>query len=385
MTLLLLLPLCCCWKPPPMLRKPPPGAGAHALLHAGRLATSVGLVGLPNVGKSSLLNLLAGEARSTVGNRPFVTIDPVVTPCVVPDARLDALAARASSKKVLRDAIHVHDIAGLVKGASKGHGLGNAFLGNIRAVDAIVHVVRCFDDADVIHVDGEERSPERDVETIEMELVFADLESVERRLEKRSKLSWDAAHDLDLVRNALLGNKPAISVANQLKETMPTGLLTSKPILYALVTDNPTGDKTTARVAEFVAARNGGASMLVSTAIETQIANEAGDDEASKKELLDAFGVREPTPARFAREVARLLDRRVFFTVGPQEARAWAIAKNETAVQAASRIHTDIAKKFIAVEVTPWEQWGTGAPFRLEGAAYLVQDGDVLVFRHSAK
>jgi ribosome-binding ATPase YchF (GTP1/OBG family) len=335
---------------------------------ASALLTSVGLVGLPNVGKSTLFNFLIGEQRALVANYPFATIAPNSALLQVPDPRLDRLAALAKSKKIIRDTVAVQDIAGLVKNASKGEGLGNEFLGHIRGVDAVVHVVRCFADASIIHVHGEKADPVADVETIEMELVLADVASLEKRLQK-SRAGADR-QAMELAKQALLsGQKPP-------PESALPGLLSCKPVLYALISDDPLGSDVTQRVAKQLK----GPSIVISAQLEAQIAQEP--DPHVREELLREFGLDPKTPSlmKFAAALSGLLRRRVFFTVGPMEAHAWAFAEGETAVQAASRIHTDIGAGFIAAEVQ--DDWN--APVRLEGREYKMRDGDLVHFRHSS-
>jgi ribosome-binding ATPase YchF (GTP1/OBG family) len=269
--------------------------------------------------------------------------------------------------------IQVYDIAGLVKGASEGKGLGNAFLGNIRAVDAIVHVVRCFNDSNVIHVNSEEgpRDPIKDVEVIELELILADIDSIDKRLTYK-RLEASEKSFLNEAKIVLMkGDRPS-SFAKELRHL---NLLTMKPVLYALISDTVGGDDITRQVA----AKLKGPSLAITAKLESELALEP--DVELRQELLREFGFVDQSSSSLSRlssAVAKLLSRRVFYTVGEQEARSWPLAPNDTAVDAASRIHTDIGKNFVNVEI----QREVGGKPRVEGKDYKMQDGDIAYFRH---
>ncbi len=357
-----------------------------------------GIVGLPNVGKSTLFNALTQTAAAQAANYPFCTIEPNVGEVAVPDARLDELAKVAGSKQIIPTRLTFVDIAGLVRGASKGEGLGNQFLANIRECDAIAHVVRCFEDGDVTHVEGGV-DPLRDVETIETELMLADLDSLEKRVvaaEKKAKGGdKDAKELLDLMRRCLdllREGKPARLVEIKPEERAALGglgLLSSKPVLYvcnveegAAAEGNEQSRKVFARAAEEDAA-----CVVVSAKIESEIAVLPA---AEQKDYLEAVGLQEPGLNRVIRAGYELLRLITYFTVGPKEARAWTIEQGTRAPQAAGVIHTDFEKGFIRAETIAYADF-TGlkgeagareaGKLRLEGKDYLVADGDVLHFR----
>lgn len=357
-----------------------------------------GIVGLPNVGKSTLFNALTETAAAEAANYPFCTIEPNVGRVAVPDPRLDKAAAIAKSAKIIPTQLEFVDIAGLVKGASKGEGLGNQFLANIREVDAIVHVLRCFD-GEVTHVDGSV-DPVRDAETVETELMLADLESVERQLDssaKRAKGGDKDAKDrlavLQPVAEALRDGQPARSVEVS-KELQPVfkqlQLLTAKPVLYVANVEEDAaaeGNDYSARVAAR-AAEEGGASVIISAAIEAEVA--ALSDDAEKSEFLETLGLEETGLARIIRAGYELLDLLTFFTVGPKEARAWTVQRGAKAPNAAGVIHTDFERGFIRAETIAYpdfianngEQGAKDAgKMRQEGKEYLVADGDIFHFR----
>ena len=357
-----------------------------------------GIVGLPNVGKSTLFNALTQTAAAQAANYPFCTIEPNVGEVGVPDERIDKLAAIATSKETIPTRLTFVDIAGLVKGASKGEGLGNQFLANIRETDAIAHVVRCFEDGDITHVSGG-IDPLADIEVIETELMLADLDSLERRvftLEKRAKgADKEAKETLDLLQRCLpllREGKPARLVERKPEEERlfsQLGLLSSKPVLYVCNVEEGSADKGNAfsdKVAEF-AAKEGNRAVVVSAKIESEIALLPPAEQA---EFLEAVGLEEPGLNRVIREGYGLLGLITYFTVGPKEARAWTIAKGTRAPQAAGVIHTDFEKGFIRAETIAYLDYVTlkgeagardAGKLRLEGKEYVVADGDVMHFR----
>ncbi len=357
-----------------------------------------GIVGLPNVGKSTLFNALTQTAAAQAANYPFCTIEPNVGEVGVPDPRLDTLAAIASSKEIIPTRLTFVDIAGLVRGASKGEGLGNQFLANIREVDAIAHVVRCFEDGDVTHVEGKV-DPAADIETIETELMLADLDSLEKRvvaLEKKAKgADKEAKEILDLMQRALpllREGRPARVVARKPEEErlfQSLGLMTAKPVLYVCNVEEGSADAgNTHSAAVFARAKAEGAvAVVVSAKIESEI---AVLPPAEQTEYLEAVGLAEPGLNRVIRAGYDLLGLITYFTVGPKEARAWTITAGTRAPQAAGVIHTDFEKGFIRSETIAYADYAglkgeAGAreagKLRLEGKEYVVQDGDVLHFR----
>jgi len=357
-----------------------------------------GIVGLPNVGKSTLFNALTQTAAAQAANYPFCTIEPNVGDVAVPDARLAALAKIADSKEIIPTRLTFVDIAGLVRGASKGEGLGNQFLANIRECDAIAHVVRCFEDSDVAHVEGR-IDPLSDIATVETELMLADLESLERRLvslEKKAKgADKEAKETLALVNRCLpelREGRPARAAGVSPEERhafAALGLLSSKPVLYVCNVEEASardGNKYSALVAE-QAAKEGAVAVVVSAKIESEIAVLPPDEQ---KEYLAAVGLDEPGLNRVIRAGYGLLHLVTFFTVGPKEARAWTVENGARAPQAAGVIHTDFEKGFIRSETIAYDDYiarngEAGAreagKFRLEGKDYVVADGDVLHFR----
>jgi ribosome-binding ATPase len=357
-----------------------------------------GIVGLPNVGKSTLFNALTQTAAAQAANYPFCTIEPNVGDVAVPDPRLFALSSIAGSKEIIPTRLTFVDIAGLVRGASKGEGLGNQFLANIRETDAIAHVVRCFEDGDITHVEGK-IDPLADIDTIETELMLADLDSLEKRLpalEKKAKGGdKEAKETVDLMQKALallVDGKPARLVQRdkeQEKLFQTLGLLSSKPVLFVCNVEEASADKGNAfsdRV--MVRAKEEGArAVVVSAQIESEIAVLGADEQ---KEYLDAIGLEEPGLNRVIREGYALLGLVTYFTVGPKEARAWTITQGTKAPAAAGVIHTDFEKGFIRAETIAYPDYvgfkgEAGAreagKFRLEGKEYVVADGDVLHFR----
>lgn len=358
-----------------------------------------GIVGLPNVGKSTLFNALTNTAAAEAANYPFCTIEPNIGRVGVPDERLQTIAKIGQSAQIIPTQLEFVDIAGLVRGASKGEGLGNQFLSHIREVDAIVHVLRCFEDDDITHVDGK-IDPISDAETIETELILADLESLEKRipnLEKKVRgKDKEAIMQMDLSKRALevLGQgeraiKTEIS-PDEAKAFKGLQLLTSKPIMYACnVGENEImeGNSVTAKVEEHAKKENVPC-VLISAQIEAEIANLPSQEE--KQEFLDSLGLPETGLNRIIRSGQTLLNLITYFTVGPKEARAWTVRKGAKAPEAAGVIHTDFEKGFIRAETVAYndfvncngEQGAKDAgKLRLEGKDYIVQDGDVMHFR----
>lgn len=357
-----------------------------------------GIVGLPNVGKSTLFNALTQTSAAQAANYPFCTIEPNVGDVAVPDIRITSLAAIAGSKEIIPTRLTFVDIAGLVRGASKGEGLGNQFLANIRETDAIAHVVRCFEDGDITHVEGK-IDPLADIETIETELMLADLESLEKRvtaMEKKAKFADKEAKEmLDLMQRALkllIDGKPARLVERTKDEEklfQGLGLLSSKPVLYVCNVEEASADKGNAfsdKVKAF-ALSEGARAVVVSAKIESEI---AVLPLADQKDYLDVIELEEPGLNRVIREGYALLGLVTYFTVGPKEARAWTITQGTKAPQAAGVIHTDFEKGFIRSETVGYDDYiafkgEAGAreagKFRLEGKEYIVLDGDVLHFR----
>ena len=360
-----------------------------------------GIVGLPNVGKSTLFNALTQTAAAQAANYPFCTIEPNVGEIAVPDPRLDKLAVLGKSEQIIPTRITFVDIAGLVRGASKGEGLGNQFLATIREVDAIVHVVRCFEDSDVTHVEGK-IDPTADIETIETELMLADLDSLEKRvdnLEKKVKGTGEDAKQakemLELVKRSLVllrEGKPARMVERKPEEEKlfhSLGLLTSAPVLYACNVEEAsaaTGNAFSRKVEERAKAE-GAVAVVISAKIESEIATLPPEERA---DYLEAVGLKETGLDRLVRAGYELLHLVTYFTVGPKEARAWTITQGTKAPQAAGVIHSDFERGFIRSETIGYEDFiansgESGAKeagkMRLEGKDYVVADGDVMHFR----
>jgi GTP-binding protein YchF len=353
---------------------------------------------MPNVGKSTLFNALTQTAAAQAANYPFCTIEPNVGEVGVPDARIDALAQIAGSAEIVPTKINFVDIAGLVRGASKGEGLGNQFLGHIREVDAIVHVLRCFEDGDITHVEGG-IDPLRDAETVETELMLADLDSLEKRVDNLTKKARgqdkEAIAQLDLVKRsieALSNGKPARTIVRKYEEEeafKALQLITAKPVLYVCNVEEgaaATGNDLSKKV-EAKAKSENAVTVAISAKIESEIAMLPLSD---RKEFLDAAGLVEPGLDRLIRKGYELLGLITYFTAGPKEARAWTIVKGFKAPQAAGVIHTDFEKGFIRAETIAYPDYvackgEAGArdagKLRLEGKEYVVQDGDVMHFR----
>jgi GTP-binding protein YchF len=357
----------------------------------------MGIVGLPNVGKSTLFNALTRTAAAQAANFPFCTIEPNVGEVAVPDQRLDRLAGIAGSKQIIPTRMTFVDIAGLVKGASKGEGLGNQFLANIREVDAIAHVLRCFEDGDVTHVEGRV-DPVADAETIETELMLADIESIEKRLQNITRKvrggDKEAVQQERLMRMALETleqGKPARVVEvdeDDRRAWKLLQLLTSKPVLYVCnvgENDAAAGNDFSAQVAE-MAASQGNAHVVISAQIEEEI-SQLDPEEAQM--FLGEMQLEEPGLDRLIRAGYALLHLETYFTVGPKEARAWTIRQGTSAPKAAGVIHGDFEKGFIRAETIAYDDFvrlgGEGpakeaGKMRAEGKAYIVKDGDVLHF-----
>jgi ribosome-binding ATPase len=358
-----------------------------------------GIVGLPNVGKSTLFNALTETQAAQAANYPFCTIEPNVGNVGVPDPRLDKLAAIAGSAKIIPTQLGFVDIAGLVRGASKGEGLGNQFLGNIREVDAIVHVLRCFENDDIQHVDNKV-DPISDAETVETELMLSDLESLEKRVPAAQKKGAQGDKEqklvavvlgkaLDLLRDGKPARLVELADEEEARVFAQAQLLTAKPVLYVCNVEEESaaeGNAFSARVFEKAAA-DGANAVIVSAAIESEL---VGMDAEERMVFLEEMGLHETGLARVIRSGYDLLHLITFFTVGPKEARAWTVHKGAKAPQAAGEIHTDFERGFIRAETIAYDDYialngEAGAKeagkLRQEGKEYIVQDGDVLHFK----
>ena len=361
-----------------------------------------GIVGLPNVGKSTLFNALLSTAQAEAANYPFCTIEPNVGRVGVPDDRLEKLAAIVNSAEIIPTQLEFVDIAGLVRGASKGEGLGNKFLSHIREVDAIIYVLRCFDGGNITHVENS-IDPLRDAEIVETELILADLESLEKRLpalQKRARTEKELAEQVDVMERVLkvvAEGHPArmteINGASERRQLELMQLLTSKPVMYVCNVDEDSaagGNALSAKVEEMAKQRNVPC-VVISARIEAEISTlETAEDKA---DFLSSLGLAETGLAQIIKAGYRLLDLVTYFTVGPKEPRAWTIVKGTQGPAAAGVIHTDFEKGFIRAETIAYDDYiayngeqgaKEAGKFRLEGKEYVVQDGDVLHFRFKA-
>jgi len=362
------------------------------------MSLKCGIVGLPNVGKSTLFNALTKTAAAEAANYPFCTIEPNVGKVNVPDERLEKLTNIAGSKEIIPVQIEFVDIAGLVKGASKGEGLGNQFLSHIREVDAIINVVRCFEDENITHVEGN-LDPIRDIELIQLELIFADLESLEKRIpnmQKKAKTDKEILKELNIANQILeilkAGNPARNFEAQSAEETKIVKnlqLITSKPQLFVcnLKDHELEGNENSKKVAEF-AKQHGSLSLIICAQIEAEISSLESEEE--KQEFLETIGLKETGLAQIIRNSYSLLNLITFFTVGPKECHAWMLRKGLKAPNAAGVIHTDFEKGFIRAETVSYQDYidlngeegaKNAGKLRLEGKDYVVNDGDVFHFR----
>ena len=349
-----------------------------------------GIVGLPNVGKSTLFNALTNSNKAQAANFPFCTIDPNVGVVAVPDTRLINLAKISKSKKIINTTISFVDIAGLVKGASKGEGLGNKFLSHIREVDAIIHMIRCFDSDDIQNVNPNV-DPVRDLEIIETEMMLADLESIQKRLEKNNKKNIDEKQTtiLEIALDCIDNQKDISVLKDQFnkKELNQSGLLSVKPKIFVCNVDERSVQKGNEYTKNFINKYGNENTLIVSADIENQI-NEL--DENERKNYMEMIGLNETGLDLLIQKGYKILQLDTFFTSGPEETRAWTIEKNCTAPKAAGEIHSDFEKGFIRAETISYEDFitndgwinsKTNGKMRLEGKDYIVKDGDIINFR----
>ena len=349
-----------------------------------------GIVGLPNVGKSTLFNALTNSSKAQAANFPFCTIDPNIGVVIVPDERLNNLAKISKSKKIINTTISFVDIAGLVKGASKGEGLGNKFLSHIREVDAIIHMIRCFDSNDIQNVNPSV-DPVRDIEIIETEMMLADLESIQKRLEKNNKknVDEDQIKILEIAMDCINNNKSFDDLRTQFnkKQLNQSGLLSLKPKIFVCNVDEQSVQSGNNYTQSFIDKYGNKNTLIVSADIENQI-NELDSNE--KKNYMEMIGLKETGLNKLIKKGYEILDLDTYFTSGPEETRAWTIEKNCTAPKAAGEIHTDFEKGFIRAETISyddfisndgWVNSKNNGKMRLEGKDYIVKDGDVLNFR----
>tara|TARA_B100001121_G_scaffold49690_1_gene43190 strand:- start:587 stop:1660 length:1074 start_codon:yes stop_codon:yes gene_type:complete len=354
------------------------------------MSLKCGIVGLPNVGKSTLFNALTNSNKAQAANFPFCTIEPNVGVVFVPDERLDNLARISKSKKVINTTISFVDIAGLVKGASKGEGLGNKFLSHIREVDSIIHMIRCFDSEDIQNVNPT-IDPIRDLEIIETEMMLADLDSIQRRLEKNNKKNIDdeILKILEKALDCINNNKHIEILKDQFdkKKLNQTGLLSVKPRIFVCNVDEQSIKNGNKYTENFISKFGEENSLIISADIENQI-NELENNE--KKNYMEMIGLKKTGLDMLIQKGYNILELDTFFTSGPEETRAWTIEKNCTAPKAAGEIHTDFEKGFIRAETVSyndfiandgWINSKTNGKMRLEGKDYVVKDGDVLNFR----
>ena len=349
-----------------------------------------GIVGLPNVGKSTLFNALTNSSKAQAANFPFCTIDPNIGVVIVPDERLNNLAKISKSKKIINTTISFVDIAGLVKGASKGEGLGNKFLSHIREVDAIIHMIRCFDSNDIQNVNPSV-DPVRDIEIIETEMMLADLESIQKRLEKNNKknVDEDQIKILEIAMDCINNNKSFDDLRTQFnkKQLNQSGLLSLKPKIFVCNVDEQSVQSGNNYTQSFIDKYGNNNTLIVSADIENQI-NELDSNE--KKNYMEMIGLKETGLNKLIKKGYEILDLDTYFTSGPEETRAWTIEKNCTAPKAAGEIHSDFEKGFIRAETISyddfisndgWVNSKNNGKMRLEGKDYIVKDGDVLNFR----